>query len=185
MSAIITRTKTSSAGPELGRKQFLQTLGLAAAGALFSTRSADGQTTPTPSAAAKAAPDRGPQIAPDLIKRFVTAGHAQLNVVQEMLAEQPALLNGVWDWGGGDFETALGGASHMGRRDIAEFLLEKGARIDLFAAAALGKLDIIKAAVAAYPQIVHVRGPHTIPLIMHAEKGGSTEVVEFLRPLVS
>ena len=101
-----------------------------------------------------------------------------------MLAEQPALVNGVWDWGGGDFETALGGASHMGRRDIAEFLLEKGARMDLFAAATLGKLEIIKAAVAAYPAIVRVPGPHKIPLIAHAERGGSADVVEFLKPLV-
>ena len=166
----------------LGRKRFLQTLGLAATGALFSLRPSNAQTPPP--SPASATPDRGPQIDPQLIKRFVIAGHAQLETVRQMLAEQPALINGVWDWGGGDFETALGGASHMGRRDIAEFLLEKGARIDLFAAAALGKLDIIKAAVAAYPEIVHVRGPHTIPLIMHAEKGGSTEVVEFLKPLV-
>lgn len=172
----------SAAGATLGRKRFLQTLGLATAGAFFATRAVDAQTSPSPSPGA--APDRGPQIPADLIKRFVIAGHAQLNVVQEMLAGQPALANAVWDWGGGDFETALGGAAHMGRRDIAEFLLEKGARIDLFAAAMLGKLEIIKAAVAAYPQIVHVRGPHTIPLIMHAEKGGATEVVGFLKPLV-
>ena len=166
-------------GPQFGRKRFLQTLGLATAGALFMTRSSDAQTPPPSSA-----PDRGPQIEADLIKRFVIAAHAQLNTVQEMLTQQPALINGVWDWGGGDFETALGGAAHMGRRDIAEFLLEKGARLDLFAAASLGKLEIIKAAVAAFPKIVHVPGPHKIPLIMHAEKGGATEVVEFLKPLV-
>ena len=183
MSAIdLSATSFSDAPARVGRKRFLQTLGLAATGAFFSLRTANAQT-PSPSAAA-AAPDRGPQIDPQLIKRFVIAGHAQLETVGQMLTEQPALINGVWDWGGGDFETALGGASHMGRRDIAEFLLEKGARLDLFAAAALGKLEIIKAAVAAYPEIVHVRGPHTIPLIMHAEKGGSTDVVEFLKPLV-
>ena len=175
----------SAAGATLGRKRFLQTLGLATAGAFFATRAVDAQTSPSPAPAPGAAPDRGPQIPADLIKRFVIAGHAQLNVVQEMLKEQPALVNAVWDWGGGDFETALGGASHMGKRDIAEFLLEKGARLDLFAAAMLGKLDIIKAAVAAYPQIVHVPGPHQIPLIMHAEKGSATEVVEFLKPLVA
>ncbi|CAN5577667.1 hypothetical protein BH18VER1_BH18VER1_10950 [soil metagenome] len=153
----------------VGRKRFLQTLSLGVLGACFSTPGIDAQTPPTP-AASSAVPDRGPQIEAELIKRFVIAGHAQLDVVQEMLATVPALINAVWDWGGGDFETALGGASHMGRRDIAEFLLERGARRDLFAAAALGKLDIIKAAVAAYPKVVHVRGPHTIPLIMHAEK---------------
>ena len=172
-----------SSSAAIGRKRFLQTVALATAGAAFALRTGESQTSPSPSAAA--VPERPPPIAPDLIKRFVGAGHGDLNAVREMLGAQPALVNGVWDWGGGDFETALGGASHMGRRDIAEFLLEKGARIDLFAAATLGKLDIIKAAVAAYPQIVHVRGPHTISLIAHAEKGGSTEVVEFLKPLVA
>jgi hypothetical protein len=169
-----------SVRPQLGRKRFLETVALTAAGFVFSIRAGTAQT---PSPAPATAPDRGPQIEADLIRRFVVAGHARLDVVQEMLAAQPALINGVWDWGQGDFETALGGASHMGRRDIAEFLLEKGARLDLFAAAALGKLDVIKAAVAAFPKIVHVRGPHTIPLIAHAEKGGSREVVEFLKPL--
>ncbi|HEX8281569.1 MAG TPA: hypothetical protein VF551_09335 [Chthoniobacterales bacterium] len=185
MSATCPAVPFHAAAPQLGRKRFLQTLALTAAGAFFATRTSDAQNPVPPNASSAAAPNRGPQIEPDLIKRFVTAAHAQLNVVQEMLAERPALINAVWDWGSGDFETALGGASHMGRRDIAEFLLEKGARLDLFAAAALGKLEIIKAAVAAYPSVVHVPGPHTIPLIMHAEKGGSMDVVEFLRPLVT
>ena len=39
-----------------------------------------------------------------------------------LLDEQPGLLNATWDWGGGDFETALGGAAHMGRRDIVQRL---------------------------------------------------------------
>ena len=129
-------------------------------------------------------PDRGPQIDSALVKEFVIAGHANLDKVKEMLAAQPALINGTWDWGGGDFETALGGASHMGRADIAEFLLTNNARLDLFAAAMLGKIEIVRAAVAAFPAIVSVPGPHKIPLIAHAEKGGSAAVVEFLRPLV-
>ena len=90
-----------------------------------------------------------------------------------MLAEEPNLINGAIDWGNGDFESALGGASHMGRRDIAEFLLEHNARMDIFAATMLGRLDIVKAAVVAFPNIVHVPGPHGIPLIVHAEKGGA------------
>ena len=57
--------------------------------------------------------------------------------------------------------------------------------MDLFAAAMLGQLDIVKAAVAAFPDIVRVPGPHKIPLIAHAEKGGAdaAAVVEFLKPL--
>jgi hypothetical protein len=50
----------------------------------------------------------------------------------------------------------------------------------------LGKIDIVKAAVTAFPNIVHVPGPHKIPLLAHAEKGGpaAVAVLEFLRPLV-
>jgi hypothetical protein len=73
----------------------------------------------------------------------------------------------------------------MGRPDIAQYLLAHNARMDLFAAAMLGKIDIVKAAVAAFPDIVRVPGPHKIPLIAHAEKGGANAVavLEFLRPL--
>src|SRR4051794_12183520 len=79
-----------------------------------------------------------PRLDSDLVHRFVFAAHRDLDRVREMLQEQPALVNATWDWGGGDWETALGGASHMGRRDIATLLLERGARLDIFAAAMLG-----------------------------------------------
>ena len=130
-------------------------------------------------------PEHHPQFDRARVKRFVIAGHGNLAAVKAMLAEEPKLINGAIDWGNGDFETALGGASHMGRRDIAEFLLEHNARMDIFAATMLGKLDIVKAAVAAFPNIVRVPGPHGIPLIVHAEKGGpaAKDVLEFLRPL--
>jgi hypothetical protein len=130
-------------------------------------------------------PEHHPQFDRARVKRFVIAGHVNLLAVKKMLSEEPNLINGAIDWGNGDFETALGGASHMGRRDIAEFLLEHNARMDIFAATMLGKIDIVKAAVAAYPNIVHVPGPHGIPLIVHAQKGGQAakEVFDFLKPL--
>ena len=170
----------------LSRKRFLR-CGLLAAATAFSGSSLLAQS-PTPSNSptpAPIVPDRGPPIESGLVKQFVIAGHGQLDKVKEMLAAQPALINATWDWGGGDFETALGGASHMGRADIARFLLENNARMDLFAAAMLGRLDIIKAAAAAFPNIVRVPGPHKIPLIAHAEKGGAdaVAVVEFLKSL--
>ena len=130
-------------------------------------------------------PEHDPQFDRARVKRFVIAGHGNLAAVKAMLAEEPRLINGTIDWGNGDFETALGGASHMGRRDIAEYLLEHNARMDIFAATMLGKIDIVKAAVAAFPNIVNVPGPHGIPLIIHAEKGGpaAKPVLDFLRPL--
>ena len=175
------------------RKQFLISSSVAAVG-LFCARGlshaqpgSSPVLPPTPQSADNVPdfPEHHPQFDRARVKRFVIAGHVNLPAVKAMLAEEPHLINGTIDWGNGDFETALGGASHMGRRDIAEFLLEHNARMDIFAATMLGKLDIVKAAVAAFPNIVHVPGPHGIPLIVHAEKGGpaAQAVLEFLRPL--
>ncbi len=177
----------------LTRKRFLFGSGAAALGTLFAPallRAQPSAKSPAPGASPGDVPDfpeHDPQIERARVKRFVIAGHFNLNVVKEMLSTDPTLINGAIDWGNGDFETALGGASHMGRRDIAEFLLEHNARMDVFAATMLGKLEIVKAAVASFPNIVHVPGPHKIPLIAHAEKGGpaAVAVLEFLRPLVS
>lgn len=59
----------------------------------------------------------------------------------------------------------------MGRRDIAELLLAHGARLDLFAAAMLGEVEIVRSILTAYPEMRDARGPHTIPLRAHAEAG--------------
>ena len=180
------------------RKQFLIGSSAAAAGLFCGRGLLQAQSGSSPSGVAASRipesadnvpdfPEHHPQFDRARVKRFVIAGHVNLAAVKEMLAEEPNLINGAIDWGNGDFETALGGASHMGRRDIAEYLLERNARMDIFAATMLGKIDIVKAAVAAFPSIVQVLGPHKIPLIAHAEKGGApaVAVLEFLRPLVS
>lgn len=73
----------------------------------------------------------------------------------------------------------------MGRRDIAEYLLERGARLDIFAAAMLGKLDIVRAAIEGFPGTLSVAGPHGIPLLAHAKAGGpeAAAVVDYLEEL--
>jgi hypothetical protein len=179
------------------RKQFLIGSSVAAVSLfcgrdLLRAQPGSSPSAPAPSLSRQSAdnvpdfPEHHPQFDPARVKRFVIAGHVNLAAVKAMLGEEPHLINGAIDWGNGDFETALGGASHMGRRDIAEYLLEHDARMDIFAATMLGKIDIVNAAVAAFPNIVHVPGPHGIPLIVHAEKGGAPAkaVLEFLRPLV-
>ncbi len=120
-----------------------------------------------------------------LVEEFVGVSHGNFERVKELLAEEPALVNATWDWGGGDFETALGAASHMGNKAIANYLLENGARIDIFAAAMLGKLEIVKSALSLYPNAIDVPGPHGIPLIDHAEAGGeeAKAVLEYLKLL--
>ena len=116
------------------------------------------------------------------VQAFVANAHGDLEAVRKALEKEPALVNATWDWGGGDWETALGAAAHMGRRDIALFLLNEGARIDLFAAAMLGKLEIVSATLGAFPEALHTPGPHGIALLAHAQAGGAdaATVVEFL-----
>lgn len=121
-------------------------------------------------------------IKPEFIKEFVSNAHKDLDKVKEMLASEPALLNSAWDWGSGDFETAMNAAGHMGRKDIADVLLSAGARMDVFCAAMLGKLDVVKTILTAYPNLKTSKGPHGLMLLHHAKKGGDDAkgVLEYL-----
>ncbi len=119
----------------------------------------------------------------ELVSEFVLKAHGDLGIVKQLLEQEPAIVNAAWDWGGGDWETALGAAAHVGRRDIAEHLLEHGARMDVFAAAMLGEIDIVRAMLDAQPSLREARGPHGIPLVAHAEAGGeqARAVLELLQ----
>jgi hypothetical protein len=129
--------------------------------------------------------DKQPPLDNKLVQEIVLKAHSDFRRVMELVAQEPALINAVWDWGGGDWETPLGSAAHMGRRDIAEYLLAHGARLDLFAAAMLGKLEIVQAILAAFPEMKDARGPHGIPLLVHAQQGGTaaSDVVDYLTTL--
>ena len=126
-----------------------------------------------------------PALVAQLVEEFVGVAHTDLKRTKELLEQEPGLLNATWDWGGGDFETALGAAGHMGNREIANFLLERGARMDIFVAAMLGKLDLVKAMLAAQPEALKSLGPHDIDLIQHAEAGGedARSVIDYLKSL--
>ncbi len=112
------------------------------------------------------------QINRQLVQDFVIFAHSELDMTRKLLDHEPALLNAAVDWGGGDWETGLGGASHMGRRDIVELLLGRGARIDLFCAAMMGQLDAVKAFLTLQPKLIDARGPHGFSLHFHAQVGG-------------
>jgi len=131
--------------------------------------------------------EKKPALELTLVQDFVGKSHADFEGVKDLLMREPNLINSAWDWGGGDWETGLGAAAHMGRRDIATYLLENGARLDLFAAAMLGNLDIVQATLENYPQALDTPGPHGIPLIAHAQAGGheAKQVYEYLKSLSS
>jgi hypothetical protein len=121
----------------------------------------------------------------ELVKEFVIKGHSDLPAVKQLLEKEPGLLNACWDWGAGDFETALEGAGHMGNKEIARFLLEKGARINLFCVAMLGQLEVVKGILALNPELKFSKGPHGLQLLHHATKGGAeaAPVLEYLQSI--
>jgi hypothetical protein len=116
---------------------------------------------------------------------MVRVSHFDLKRVQQLVGAQPSLARAAWDWGFGDWESALGAASHMGNRPIAEYLISKGARPSLFSAAMLGHLEVVKAFVTAQPGVQRIRGPHSISLLAHAKAGGDAArpVADFLDSL--
>ena len=119
------------------------------------------------------------------VKEVVALSHRSLEGVRRLVDARPALAKAAWDWGFGDWETALGAASHTGQRDIALYLIDKGARPDIFTLAMLGHAGAVKALVEASPGIEGSAGPHGITLLAHARAGGDPArgVVEYLESL--
>lgn len=168
----------------LNRRRFI-TAGLVASAGLTAVRLFGEESVKTAEAAAKPIrpePKRGPRQDLDLVFAFVKAGHGHLASVKEMVALNPTLVLASWDWGDGDWETALGGASHVGNRDCARFLLSQGARIDAFCAAMLGARDAIAGLVATDPSVVAGKGPHGYTLLYHAAISGDVAIAELLKP---
>ena len=132
-----------------------------------------------------AKPAKPPRLPDDLVKEFVRVGHNDLAAVQRMLKEQPGLLNACWDVGGGDFETALEGAGHVGDREIAEYLIGQGARANTFVLTMLGHTAIVKGLLALYPHLLRSKGPHGLTLLHHATRGGepAKELLEHIQGL--
>ena len=117
-----------------------------------------------------------------LVKEFVVAGHKDLDKVKEMLNDNPNYLYCKYDWGYGDFEEAIGGAAHLGNKEVANYLISKGARVNLFILTMLGKTELVKPILDEYPQLIFSKGPHGFTLLHHAEVGGkdSEELFDYL-----
>jgi hypothetical protein len=120
-----------------------------------------------------------------LVKEMVTVAHGNMKRVRELVEAHPALAKASWDWGFGDWEAAIDAASHVGNREIAEYLIGKGARPTLFTAAMLGQLEVVKGLIAAHPGVQRCAGPHSITLLAHAKNGGAAanEVYQYLESL--
>ena len=155
------------------RRSFLQCTSLALSGrSIASAISLQNGTDRQQKENSESLTERYPAYGPDRIERLVTVSHFSLDKVKEVVDPHPQLVKAAWDWGFGDWETPLGAACHMGRRDIAEYLLSKGATPSLFSAVLFGDLTFVKQTVERQPGIERVAGPHSISLLAHARMGG-------------
>lgn len=102
-----------------------------------------------------------------------------------MLENEPLLLHASWDWGGGDFESGIEAAGHVGNKEIATYLLSKGARYNVYLACMLGHADTVKQILTFNAGLLNSKGPHGFTMLHHAQKGGesSKEVVSYLQSL--
>ncbi|ETN95822.1 ankyrin repeat domain-containing protein [Zhouia amylolytica] len=122
---------------------------------------------------------------PLLVKEFVGKAHTDIDRVKVLLANHPTLLNAAHDWKRGDFETALGAASHVGNKEIVNFLIASGAQTNIFTACLFGQLEVVKSLIQLFPDTLHALGPHGFTLLHHAERGGdeNQELVKYLKGL--
>ncbi len=113
---------------------------------------------------------------PEAIRDVVLSAHANFARVKELIERDPELLNVSAPWD----ETPLQAASHMGNRQIAEWLLDRGAPLDVFAAAMLGRSEDVETFLADDPELVSASGVHGMPILFFPAAGGSVGVAEFL-----
>ncbi|MGQ0600689.1 MAG: ankyrin repeat domain-containing protein [Anaerolineales bacterium] len=120
------------------------------------------------------------QPTPDQVREFVIAGHGNLPKVQEMLAENPALLNVAHAWSETDHETAIQAAAHVGARPVAEYLLAQGAPLAIPTAAMLGRTADVTRLLEEDPARITEQGAHFIPLLPHAALSGDVDLIALL-----
>ncbi|MCC6804650.1 MAG: ankyrin repeat domain-containing protein [Anaerolineae bacterium] len=116
------------------------------------------------------------ELAQEMIDEFVVAAHHDLPRVQQMLTDDPGLLNENAQW----IETPVQAAAHVGNRPIAEFLLAQGAPLDICTAAMLGRADDVRALLADDPERAHATGAHNIPVLYYPAISGSTDIAQIL-----
>ncbi|MCD2259195.1 hypothetical protein [Psychroserpens luteolus] len=115
--------------------------------------------------------NRYPSIDDEVVNEVVGKSHFDIDTVKKLVDKRPELARASWDWSFGDWESAIGAASHVGRRDIVQYLMSKGARPTMYTYAMLGAFDIVKAMITMTPGVESQPGPHGISLLQHARAG--------------
>ncbi len=136
--------------------------------------------------------ERFPAIELSVASEVVGVSHFNLDRLKQLVDPRPELSRAIWDWGFGDWESAIDAASHVGRKDIVDYLLGKGAVPTLFTYAMLGSFDIVRSMIMAQPGIQKNTGPHGLSLLHHAklaldidgiDKANAQKLIDYLQSL--
>jgi ankyrin repeat protein len=113
---------------------------------------------------------------PELVQSVVLSAHGNFAKVRELIERDPSLLNVNAPW----TETPIQAASHMGNRQIAEWLIHRGAPVDVFTAVMLGRREEVERFLADDPALVHALGVHDMPILLFAAVGNQPEIATLL-----
>lgn len=116
------------------------------------------------------------ELDPSLVAECVGSAHGDLDRVRELVERHPELVAARAPWN----ESPIEAAAQLGRRDIIEYLLGKGAPLDFFTACVLGRHDVVEAELARDPALARGHGVHGLPALYFPAIGGQREVAERL-----
>src|SRR5262249_16658085 len=106
----------------------------------------------------------------------VGSAHGDLNRVRELVQQHPALVNARAPWN----ETPIEAAAQLGRKDIIEYLLSRGAHLDFFTACVLGRRDLVEKELGRDPTRARALGVHDLPALYFAAIGGQPLIADLL-----
>ena len=113
----------------------------------------------------------------DFVNAFVLYSHFGFDQIKRWTASCPDLINTRASWD----ELPVEAAAHMGRADVGEFLLGKGAAYSLPTAVVFGPTQDVKRMLEEDPGRIHERGAHSFPLLWYTAFGQPRlETAEYL-----
>ncbi len=113
----------------------------------------------------------------ELIRSFVLPCHFGLDQARDVLKQDSRLVNArLYDFD----EAGIEAASHMGRPDIAQFLLGSGAPYTVHCSVMLGHTEAARSFFDTDASQAARAGAHGIPMMFHAAISGSIPMVELL-----
>lgn len=113
---------------------------------------------------------------PETIRDVVLNSHGNFDRVRELIEADPSLVNVNAPWE----ETPVQAATHMGNARITEWLIDRGAPVDIFTAAMLGRTDDVARMLDENPALVDTPGVHGMPIMYFPAASGRVDVLELL-----